>query len=195
MPHGNLDYSKTCIYKIVFGATCYYVGNTRNFTKRKTAHKSNCNNEKSDNHNLKIYQYMRANGWTGSFERGGWDMVLIEKYPCKDGLESSAREFHHYTLLSPSLNTNVPNRTPIQWRDDNPDIIKKNHARNNPRLNAIHNVIKKNCPHCNKEMLKTTIYKHIKICKSRPIEPVADNSMTSQASASSPLPTPDAVLE
>ena len=171
MTHGNLDYSKTCIYKIVFGTICYYVGSTTNFTQRKSGHKSSCNNEKHHNHNYKIYQFMRDNGWTGSFQKGGWDMILIEKFPCKDGVESSAREFHHYTLLNPSLNSNVPSRTPIQWREDNPELIKHNHAKHNPRLNAIKN----NCPHCNKEMFSRSLYTHVKICKSRPIEAVVDN--------------------
>ena len=184
------DYSKTVIYQIVYNTICYYVGATTNFIHRKNNHKTCLNNENDSKHDLKIYTFMRNNGWTGDFVQGGWFMVPIETFPCKTKLESTAREFHHYTLLSPSLNTQVPNRTPLQWRNDNPDIVKKNHARNNPRLNAI----RMSCPHCNKEMLKTSLYDHIKICKSRPIEPVADTSMTSQASASSPPPTPDAVL-
>lgn len=42
-----------------------YVGSTRAFRKRKSQHKSHCNNESSKKHHLKIYQTIRANG--------GWD--------------------------------------------------------------------------------------------------------------------------
>ena len=31
--------------------------------------------------------------------------------------------------------------------------------------NKIYNKIKINCPHCNKEMLKTNIKRHLKVCK------------------------------
>lgn len=184
------DYSKTCIYKIVFGAICYYVGSTTNFTQRKSGHKSSCNNDKHQNHNYRIYKYMRENGWTGSFQKGGWDMILIEKFPCKDGVESSAREHYHYTLLNPSLNTNVPGRTPSQYGMqhyiDNPEHYKTK--------NDISNAIRKCCPYCTEEFSNTYLYRHIKICKSRPIELVVDSSATSVASASSASPTPDVPL-
>ena len=179
MSRNGPDYSKTVIYKIVYDTTCYYVGATTNFIHRSFNHKTCCNNKIDPKHNLKIYTFMRNNGWTGEFVLGGWFMVPIETFPCKSKLESSAREFHHYTLLNPSLNTQVPGRTKKEY-----------HAISNP----ITNVIKKNCPHCNKEVLRTHLNRHLKICKLRPIEPVVDSSTTLPANASSPLLTPDAVL-
>ena len=49
MPKLPMDYSKCCIYKIehVDDESLVYVGHTTNFDERKTAHKSNCKNEKS----------------------------------------------------------------------------------------------------------------------------------------------------
>ena len=109
------DYSKTLIYQIVYETKCYYVGATTNFTRRKTHHKNCCNDVNDKEYNLKSYTFMRANGWTGSFEKRGWDMILIEAYPCKTKKESSAREYYHYSLLNPSLNSQVPSRTAQQY--------------------------------------------------------------------------------
>ena len=147
------DYSKTLIYQIVYETKCYYVGATTNFRTRKTHHKNCCNDVNDKEYNLKSYTFMRANGWTGSFEKRGWDMILIEAYPCKTKQESSAREYYHYTLLNPSLNTQVPSRT---QQDYNKNVTNKKRTY---------------CPHCDKEMLYTNLYKHVKICKKRPTEP------------------------
>ena len=84
MPKVSIDYSKCSIYKIehIENTNLVYVGHTTSFNKRKGKHKSNCNNEKSRQHNYKIYQMIR--------EHGGWDafrMIEVEKYPCKDKQE------------------------------------------------------------------------------------------------------------
>ena len=176
------DYSKTMIYQIVYETTCYYVGATTNFRTRKSKHKSSCNDKNAEQHNLKIYTYMRANGWTGSFEKRGWDMILIEPYPCKNLIESSIREFHHYSLLNPSLNNNVPSRTNKEYYKDNKDYYKERNTINNPINNQINNKIKKNCPHCEKEYFNTSLYQHVKTCKKRPTEPNDCIQVVSQVS-------------
>jgi len=106
MPRVNTDYSKTIIYKLVcknLEVTDLYVGSTTKFTTRKNAHKTNCNNEKSKSYNLKVYRMIRENG---GFDN--WDMIEIEKFPCKDGNESRARERHFYEELGAKMNIRVP---------------------------------------------------------------------------------------
>ena len=103
MPKTPMDYSKCCIYKIehIEDESLVYVGHTTNFDKRKTAHKSNCNNENEPKHNLKVYQMMRTNG--------GWDMfkmIEIEKYPCKDKREAECRENDVMKELKANMNSN-----------------------------------------------------------------------------------------
>jgi hypothetical protein len=47
-------------------------------------------------------------------ENGGWinySMIEVEKYPCRDENEATARERHWFEILNSSLNTNVPNRS------------------------------------------------------------------------------------
>jgi hypothetical protein len=108
MPHNPIDYSKTIIYKLVcndLNIKDLYVGYTTDFKSRKNKHKSNCNNQNSKDYNLKVYQFIRANG---SWEN--WSMIEIEKYPCKDIYEATARERYYYELLGGTLNSCVPNR-------------------------------------------------------------------------------------
>ena len=94
----NIDYSKTVIYKIVCkneDVKDVYVGSTVNFKRRITEHKYSCNNEKSVNYNLKVYQTIRDNnGWEN------YDIIEIIKQPCKDIAESHALERHYYELLN-----------------------------------------------------------------------------------------------
>ena len=107
MPKVSMDYSKCSMYKIehIENTNLVYIGHTTNFNKRKSKHKSVCNNEKSRQHNCKLYQMIR--------EHGGWDafkMIEVEKYPCKDKQEAERREYEIIQKLksgnkSKSMNT------------------------------------------------------------------------------------------
>ena len=114
MPKKTTDYSKGLIYKIVcmdLSIKDNYVGSTTNFTVRKNSHKSACNNPYSDNHNLKVYQMIRANGgWEN------WDMILIQYFPCKTELELLAREHYWYEKLNSNMKKNIPIRTPDEMK-------------------------------------------------------------------------------
>jgi hypothetical protein len=104
MPKLPSNYQNTIIYKIVcndLSVNDVYVGHTTVFTKRKSLHKVSCNNESNNDYNLKVYNYIRANG--------GWDnfsMIEIEKYPCNDGNEARKRTRFFYELLNAKLNCN-----------------------------------------------------------------------------------------
>jgi hypothetical protein len=103
MPRVPIDYSKVMIYKLVCrdtNITDLYVGNTTDWRTRKSTHKSACCNEKCKEHNQKKYVVIRENGgWSN------WEMVLIEKYPCKDGIEARQRERYWTEQLTSQLNT------------------------------------------------------------------------------------------
>ena len=109
MTKTKMNYDNTIIYKIVcsdLNITDLYVGHTTNFTKRKTMHKSDCNNENSPNYNVKLYKTIRENGgWDN------WNMIEIEKYSCNDGNESRARERYWYEQLKANLNVCYPHRS------------------------------------------------------------------------------------
>jgi len=116
MPKIITDYSKTLIYKIVsknLNITDCYVGHTTNFRQRKNKHKSSCNNKNCKSFNCNIYNFIRQNeGWSN------WEMIEIEKYPCSDKREATARERTHYELLNSSLNSYKPFTTDDEKREN-----------------------------------------------------------------------------
>jgi hypothetical protein len=104
MPRTPIDYSKTLIYKLVknddYDNANVYVGSTTDFTRRKSEHKTSCNNEKHKEYNDKKYQYIRENGGWNE-----WLMIEIEKYPCNDGNETRTREEYWRSHFNAKLNT------------------------------------------------------------------------------------------
>ena len=103
MPRTAIDYTKTVIYKLVknddFNNENIYIGSTTDFTRRKTAHKTSCNNDKHKEYNAKKYQYIRENGGWGE-----WEMVLVERHNCNDGNEARAREEYWRSHFNAKLN-------------------------------------------------------------------------------------------
>jgi hypothetical protein len=121
MPRKAVDYSKTIIYKIVcndLSVTDVYIGHTTDFTKRKNAHKTCCNNQNDKSHNFKVYQMIRQNGgWDN------WSIVEIEKFCCKDGNEAKARERYWLESLNSNMNTRIPNRSNSEYYQANKTTI------------------------------------------------------------------------
>ena len=116
MPRQIIDYLKNVIYKIVcndLNITECYVGHTTEFIKRKSSHKSTCNNENSIGHKYNVYQFIRENGgWNN------WSMIEIEKYPCNDNNEASTRERFWLETLKATLNNNIPSRTVQEYKKE-----------------------------------------------------------------------------
>ena len=123
MPKIPTDYLKTIIYQICCKdllVTNKYVGHTTNFTQRKKCHKLRCNNLNDKKHNFKLYQIIRDYGnWDN------WEMIEIEKYPCNDGNEATARERYWYETLNANMNSNVPNRSQKEHYEINKNNILK----------------------------------------------------------------------
>ena len=123
MPLKPIDYSKTIMYKIV----CYdlnikdvYVGHTTDFIRRKTCHKSGCNNSNDKGYNIKLYQFIRENGnWIN------WEMIKIEDYPCNTKLDATKRERELIETLNATLNSSIPTRTYKEYREDNKEYYKE----------------------------------------------------------------------
>jgi hypothetical protein len=130
-----IDYSKTCIYKLVhfddLNDENIYIGHTTNYNERFYNHRRNTINKEDYMHtsNYKVYRFIRENG--------GWDnwrMKIIEEYPCKDELEASARERYWIKELKATLNMREPCRTTREYYQDNREIIlekNKEYRKNN----------------------------------------------------------------
>jgi len=192
MPRAVVDYSKTNIYKIVCNDLTVkdcYVGHTTDMTKRKYCHKSNCNNEKDKRNNYKIYQIIRENGgWDN------WNMVLVEKFPCKDKFEACKRERELYEELDAKMNTIRPYATQGEqyyqeyqkkYREEHKEVIaeKQKHYReeNKEKHKLYYQEYSKQyredhkkeiaekieCEYCSKLISKRNMPRHLKICKSK----------------------------
>lgn len=98
-----------------------YIGSTTNFTRRKNAHKCDCNNENGKSYNLYVYRFIRANS---GFEN--WDMVPVEQYNATDKHDLHARERYWIETMKAGLNKQVPTRTGAEYREQNKDRINKN---------------------------------------------------------------------
>jgi len=100
------DYSNSVIYNI----TCKnktvlekYIGSTHDKHTREGKHKEVCNNYNSENYNLKVYQFIRANGgWHN------WKLEVLENYPCENEIQLIIRERYYYDKLNPELNMIKP---------------------------------------------------------------------------------------
>ena len=97
----RLTTANTIIYKITCkdpSITDVYVGHTTNFVQRKHAHKQSCNNDKSSNHNCKLYKVIRdKGGWQN------WTMEIVNFFNCHDHYEARKREQEYFTLLNATL--------------------------------------------------------------------------------------------
>lgn len=89
-----------------------YVGSTKNFNRRRTSHKSVCNNEKNNYYNLYVYQFIRDNGGFNN-----WSMIQLEvvNYETKRDLEAHERRW--IEQLKPKLNKYIPVRTRQEYKE------------------------------------------------------------------------------
>jgi len=153
MPKVPVDYSQTCIYKLVhfddLNDENIYVGHTTNMAQRRYKHKQSSSNPNDNEYNQKKYQYIRDNGgWEN------WRMILVEKYPCNDIYEAFARERHWIKELKTTLNNNEPCRTKKEYYLDNKEKIaekkKEYREKNKEKYDKYHKEYREN----NKEIIK-----------------------------------------
>ena len=116
-------YQNGLIYKLVCNDTSVtdcYIGSCCNFNRRKAAHKSCCNNEKSKEYNLKRYKFIREHGsWSN------WSMIQIKSFPCDNKRELEAEERLQLEINGGSLNSYIPTRTKKQYHQDNKEHIEE----------------------------------------------------------------------
>lgn len=123
MPRVSIDYNNVMIYKLVCrdtNITELYVGHTTDWRTRKNLHKSCCCNENSKGYNQKKYVVIRENGnWDN------WEMILVEKYPCKDSLEARQREHYWEEQLASQMNMRRAYTNRKEYLQHNIDRIKE----------------------------------------------------------------------
>ena len=74
-----------------------YIGSTSDYKQRQRAHKSDCNNPNSPNHNCKLYRFIRSKGGFDNFT-----FEIIEECSNEDKIEL---EKMYIEMYDPELNT------------------------------------------------------------------------------------------
>lgn len=126
---------KTCDDKKV------YVGSTNNLKKRINEHKSSCNNEKCNDYNLKIYQYIRENGGFNQYE-----FIILECYAYNFKHDLLCKEDYYIKMYPNNLNSQRAYLTDEEHKnrhkkyyDENKDIVleknKKYYEKNKEIIN------------------------------------------------------------
>ena len=133
-----------CVYKLKCRdkeITEFYIGSSINFNKRKTNHKSYSNNLNGNQYCYPLYMFINING---GFEN--WDFEVIKEYKFITKKELEMNEQYYIELLNPQLN---------QKNAHGYDIERKKKRKSN------YMKIKVKCPHCDKELHRTSIKYHI----------------------------------
>ena len=159
MPHKNIDYSKSIIYKLVhkddYDNINVYIGSTTDFKSRKCSHKYKCIHPTSKKCDYKLYKYIRQNdGWDA------WLMVEIEKFPCKDKREADARERHWCEYYKSRLNMAVPGRNFEETKEHYKKYNIEYYHTNKEKLKE-----KVKCVKCGSVLLKNSLGRHKKTQK------------------------------
>ena len=106
-----------------------YIGSTANFIKRRSDHKSNCNNENSKSYNSKIYKTIR--------EYGGWSNFKMIQLGTREQLnkrEAEQIEEEYRQELKASLNSKRCYITEEQKKEYNKEDGKRRYKINKDKL-------------------------------------------------------------
>ena len=136
-----------------------YIGSTNNFKRRMWEHKSHCCNEKSEKHNLFIYNYIRSHGGWDSF-----DSEIIHEFECKDDKEKRMMEQEYINRYSFGLNSKSSYQTTKQYSEANKEKNKqyqKQYREANKEKIAAKGKIKFTCE-CGSTLRKSDKAKHEK---------------------------------
>ena len=125
------------IYKIEIGEDLY-IGSTKEkyLCQRQKRHNHGLNNPNSNDYNIPLYRFCREKKV---------EKIICELIEEADNNELLLLEQKYINMLKPNLNV----RKAFQTKEERLEYQKKN---NNKKIN---------CSICNKEMLKTSIYRHI----------------------------------
>ena len=141
-PNSIKDYIFYKIFCVDKSVDLSYIGSTADWKTRKSAHKSDCNNEKRPAYNYKVYKTIRENGGWGNFK-----MVEIGKQEQLTPQQATQIEERYRINLNANMNGRSCFRTEEEkiqikkeydkeyrennkecikeWRENNPDYHKK----------------------------------------------------------------------
>ena len=147
-----------CVYRIQHKTDLNlmtYIGSTLNFSVRRVAHKSRCNNNNNNNgYNIPLYQYIR--------EHGGWqNWEMIEIYHGDNYLKMEQDLIkENFDNL---LNNVIPGRTKAEYHVDNREhLIEKckQWVKDNKEHRSQWQKEKVPCPHCDRFITRSNLAAH-----------------------------------
>ena len=96
-----------------------YVGSTRSFSRRKSQHFTINRYPTRPAYNYKIYKCIRENGGEDN-----WEMEKLFTFKPTDVINLREIEKEYIIKYNANLNTQVPNRSPEQYRKDKYDYLR-----------------------------------------------------------------------
>jgi predicted GIY-YIG superfamily endonuclease len=121
MPKKPIDYKKAIIYKICnTDETLVYIGSTTDYRKRKSKHKSTCNNENCKEYIFYVYQMIRENGGWEAFE-----MKPVKEFPCENKIQLIVEEERIRKELNANLNSYKSFRTQEERKEYHKEYTKE----------------------------------------------------------------------
>ena len=182
-----VNYSKSMIYKLCCkdpNITSIYIGSTTNFYRRKSEHKTSCNNENNKRYNTNVYKFIRDNSGFENF-----DMILIENVSCNNKRELFKIERKYIDELKPSLNITKPYVTEEEkikykkeYNEENKEWLckkkvkeyRKQYYEKNKNQILEKQKEKINCEFCNCLTSKSTIRRHQQSVKCQKFQFIED---------------------
>jgi len=167
-------YNESIIYQITCNdpnITDTYIGSTTDYKTRIRRHKNSCNNEKDNNYNCKVYQFIRENGGFDNFT-----FNILEECNCENKNDLQKKERYYIQLLKSNLNNNIPTRTQQEYELENRDKIleyQKQYNLDNIEKYKQYYINNKNkileyqkqkiiCNICNSEVCRSSLSRHKK---------------------------------
>ena len=136
-----------------------YVGSTNNLKNRINEHKSTCNNEKSKNYNLNLYQYIRENGGINEYQ-----FIILECYVCNFKHELYYKEDDYIKIYDNNLNSKRAYLTRQEYKKRLNEKCKKYRDKNKQIINEQRKKEKITCE-CGSIVRKNDITRHLRTLK------------------------------
>ena len=97
-----------------------YIGSTIDLKNRIKSHRHNCNNEKNEKYNYKLYQYIRENGGFNEYE-----FIILECYVFNHNHELLYKEDDYIKMYDNNLNSKRAYLTDEEYKKKNNEKVKK----------------------------------------------------------------------
>ena len=178
------DFSNSIIYHIrhMESKEVVYVGSTTNFFIRKAKHKYLWNKEEGKEFTRPIYCHIRNNGGFDFFEVIPIQSLKLENKTQLLIAEQAELDKHQTLVNSYKAHTTIEEQKKYQkqylkqWREDHQEERKQHDKKyretHKEQINELSEKWKEKiqCDFCSKRLSKCSLYRHLKICQSKPKE-------------------------